>query len=27
VEYFNLVQQLHLTADEKKDLAVFLRAL
>jgi cytochrome c peroxidase len=27
VEYFNLIQQLHLTAPEKQDLAVFLRAL
>jgi cytochrome c peroxidase len=27
VEYFNLVQQLHLTALEKKDLAAFLRIL
>lgn len=27
VEYFNLIQQLHLTAQEKKDLAAFLRAL
>jgi len=27
VEYFNLVQQLHLTAQEKKDLAAFLRTL
>src|ERR1035437_4371977 len=27
VEYFNLVQQLHLTASEKQDLVAFLRAL
>ncbi len=27
VEYFNLVQQLHLTASEKKDLVAFLRTL
>ncbi|MBF0217303.1 MAG: cytochrome B6 [Candidatus Omnitrophica bacterium] len=27
VEYFNLIQQLHLTAEEKDDLVVFLRAL
>ncbi|MHB8799564.1 MAG: cytochrome B6 [Thermoanaerobaculia bacterium] len=27
VEYFNLVQQLHLTAPEKKDLVAFLRCL
>lgn len=27
VEYFNLVQQLHLTAQEKTDLVAFLRAL
>ncbi len=27
VEYFNLVQQLHLTAPEKKDLVAFLRTL
>ena len=27
VEYFNLVQQLHLTAQEKKDLVSFLRGL
>lgn len=27
VEYFNLIQQLHLTAAEKQDLASFLRAL
>jgi len=27
VEYFNLIQQLHLAAAEKKDLAAFLRAL
>jgi cytochrome c peroxidase len=27
VEYFNLVQQLHLTAKEKKDLVAFLRCL
>jgi cytochrome c peroxidase len=27
VEYFNLIQQLHLTAQEKKDLVAFLRGL
>jgi cytochrome c peroxidase len=27
VEYFNLIQQLHLTAQEKTDLVDFLRAL
>jgi cytochrome c peroxidase len=27
VEYFNLVQQLHLTPQEKKDLVAFLRCL
>lgn len=27
VEYFNLIQQLHLTAPEKKDLVAFLRCL
>jgi cytochrome c peroxidase len=27
VEYFNLIQQLHLTAQEKKDLVAFLRCL
>jgi len=27
VEYFNLIQQLHLTAPEKKDLVAFLRTL
>jgi cytochrome c peroxidase len=27
VEYFNLIQQLHLTTPEKQDLVVFLRAL
>lgn len=27
VEYFNLIQQLHLTADEKSDLAAFMRCL
>ncbi len=27
IEYFNLVQQLHLTAEEKTDLVAFLRAL
>ena len=27
VEYFNLIQQLHLTATEKQDLVAFLRAL
>jgi cytochrome c peroxidase len=27
VEYFNLIQQLHLTAPEKQDLVAFLRAL
>ena len=27
VEYFNLIQQLHLTADEKSDLVAFMRCL
>jgi cytochrome c peroxidase len=27
VEYFNLIQQLHLAAQEKKDLAAFLLSL
>jgi cytochrome c peroxidase len=27
VEYFNLIQQLHLTAQEKEDLVAFLRTL
>lgn len=27
VEYFNLIQQLHLTAQEKKDLVAFMRSL
>jgi cytochrome c peroxidase len=27
IEYFNLIQQLHLTAQEKKDLVAFLRCL
>jgi len=27
VEYFNLIQQLHLTAQEKKDLVAFLLCL
>jgi cytochrome c peroxidase len=27
VEYFNLIQQLHLTLPEKQDLVAFLRAL
>ena len=27
VEYFNLIQQLHLTAQEKKDLVAFLLVL
>ena len=27
IEYFNLIQQLHLTAPEKKDLVAFLRCL
>ncbi|MCL6099151.1 MAG: cytochrome B6, partial [Bacteroidetes bacterium] len=27
VEYFNLIQQLHLKAEEKKDLVAFLRSL
>jgi cytochrome c peroxidase len=27
VEYFNLIQQLHLTAPEKQDVVAFLRAL
>ena len=27
IEYFNLIQQLHLTAQEKVDLVAFLRCL
>ena len=27
IEYFNLIQQLHLTVPEKKDLVAFLRCL
>jgi cytochrome c peroxidase len=27
IEYFNLIQQPHLTAQEKKDLVAFLRCL
>lgn len=27
VEYFNLIQQLHLTAQEKTELVAFLRAM